>query len=59
MNDVAFLKSDGGFVAHKITIGLRTDNNVQILSGLNVTDTVAANAHYLMDSESFIRRSDE
>lgn len=59
MNDVAFLKSDGGFVAHKITTGIRAENKVQILSGLNVTDTVAANAPYLMDSESFIKVSDE
>ncbi len=57
MNDVAFIKSDGGFLAHKISTGIRTDNKVQILSGLNVTDTVVANAQYLMDSESFIKSS--
>ncbi len=55
MGDVAFLKSNGGFVAHKITSGIRTDNKVQILSGLNATDTVAANAQFLIDSESFIK----
>lgn len=55
MNDVVFLKSDGGFKAHKITASLRADDKVQILSGLNVTDTVAANAQYLIDSESFIK----
>lgn len=54
MNDVAFIKSDGGFLAHKITTGIRTDDKVQILSGLNATDTVVANAQYLVDSESFI-----
>lgn len=59
MNDVAFLKSEGGFIAHKITTGIRAENKVQILSGLNVTDTVAANAPYLMDSESFIKVSDK
>ena len=57
MNNVVFLKSKGGFVAHKITTGIRADNKVKILSGLNVTDTVAANAQYLMDSESFIKTS--
>jgi len=56
-NEVAFIKEDGGFVAHKITTGIRADNNVQILSGLNVTDTVAENAHYLIDSQSFIKIS--
>jgi Cu(I)/Ag(I) efflux system membrane fusion protein len=30
-------------------------NMVQILSGLNETDSVAANAQYLTDSESFIK----
>ena len=55
MNDVAFLKTNGGFIAHKIATGIRTDDKVQILSGLNVSDTVAANAQYLMDSESFIK----
>src|SRR5665213_2357193 len=55
MNDVTFLKSNGGFMAHKITTGIRADDKVQILSGLNVSDTVAANAQYLMDSESFIK----
>lgn len=55
MNEVVFLKSDGGFKAHKITAGMRADDKVQILSGLNAADTVAANAHYLIDSESFIK----
>jgi Cu(I)/Ag(I) efflux system membrane fusion protein len=55
MNNVTFLKSNGGFVAHKITTGIRADNKVQILSGLNATDTVAANAQFLIDSESFIK----
>ncbi len=59
MNHVAFLKSDGGFMAHKITTGIRADDKVQILSGLNVSDTVAANAQYLMDSESFIKVNSE
>ncbi|MDQ6842956.1 MAG: efflux RND transporter periplasmic adaptor subunit [Bacteroidota bacterium] len=54
-NEVAFLKSGGGFTAHKITTGVRTDNKVQILSGLSATDTVATNAQYLVDSESFIK----
>jgi Cu(I)/Ag(I) efflux system membrane fusion protein len=55
MNNVAFVKSDDGFMAHKITTGIRTGNKVQILSGLNTADTVAANAQYLIDSESFIQ----
>jgi len=54
-SEVAFLKSNGGFIAHQVTTGTRTDDKVRILSGLNATDTVATNAQYLIDSESFIQ----
>jgi membrane fusion protein, copper/silver efflux system len=54
-NEVAFLKSDGGFMAHKVTTGIRSEGKVQILSGLNTTDSVATNAQFLIDSESFIQ----
>ena len=54
-NDVAFIKSPAGFRAHKISTGIRADNKVEILTGLEVTDSVAANAHYLIDSEGFIQ----
>ncbi|MGS0748521.1 efflux RND transporter periplasmic adaptor subunit [Halpernia sp. GG3] len=54
-NDVAFIKSPAGFRAHKISTGIRADNKVEILMGLEVTDSVAANAHYLIDSEGFIQ----
>lgn len=59
LNDIAFLKSKGGFIAHKIQTGIRADDRVQILSGLNVTDTVAVNAQYLIDSDSFIKTTDK
>lgn len=55
MDEVSFVKENGGFIAHKIITGIRSNNNVQILSGLSTTDTVAANAQYLIDSESFIK----
>ncbi|TKK66418.1 efflux RND transporter periplasmic adaptor subunit [Ilyomonas limi] len=54
-SEVTFLKSNGGFIAHQVTTGTRTDDKVRILSGLNATDTVATNAQYLIDSESFIQ----
>ncbi|MGI8952452.1 MAG: efflux RND transporter periplasmic adaptor subunit [Chitinophagaceae bacterium] len=56
-NEVAFIKEDGGFIAHKITTGIRSNNDAQIVSGLSATDTVAVNAQYLVDSESFIKIS--
>jgi Cu(I)/Ag(I) efflux system membrane fusion protein len=55
IDKVVFQKSDGGVRAHKVTIGLVHEKHVQILSGLTETDSVAVNAQYLMDSESFIK----
>ena len=55
INRVTFVKTSGGFVARKITIGINQNNLVQVISGLAMTDTVAANAQYLTDSESFIK----
>jgi Cu(I)/Ag(I) efflux system membrane fusion protein len=54
-DEVVFIKHGAGFIAHKIGTGIRADDNVQILSGLSIADTVAANAQYLIDSESFIK----
>lgn len=55
LDKVVFIKQLGGFKAHKVTSGLSYQNRIQIVSGLNVQDTVAQNAQYLMDSESFIK----
>ncbi len=55
INDVVFLKTSGGFIAHKIQTGIRQENFVQIMGGLSAKDTVASNAQYLTDSESFIK----
>jgi Cu(I)/Ag(I) efflux system membrane fusion protein len=55
LNDVAFIKTSGGFIAKKVQTGIRQNNMVQVLNGLAATDTVAANAQYLTDSQSFIK----
>lgn len=55
MDKVVFLKSEGGFIAHKVETGLTYKKQVQIVSGLLATDSVAANAQFLTDSESFIK----
>ena len=52
---VVFQKSDGGFKAHKIYTGITHKDHIQVLSGMKETDSVAMNAQYLMDSESFIK----
>jgi len=55
MDQVVFVRADGGFKTHKIATGMMYRDRVQILSGLTASDSVASNAQYLMDSESFIR----
>jgi Cu(I)/Ag(I) efflux system membrane fusion protein len=55
LEKVVFLKTDAGFKAHKINAGITHKNHIQVLSGINETDSVAINAQYLMDSESFIK----
>jgi Cu(I)/Ag(I) efflux system membrane fusion protein len=55
LSNVVF-KNDGGvFKAHKVETGLTYQNKIQILGGLAPDDMVAANAQFLMDSESFIK----
>ena len=55
LDKVVFQKTDGGFKAHKINTGITHKNHLQVLSGINETDSVASNGQYLMDSESFIK----
>jgi membrane fusion protein, copper/silver efflux system len=55
IDKVVFKKWDGGFIASKINAGITHEKHIQILHGLSETDSVAANAQYLMDSESFIK----
>ncbi len=55
LDKVVFQKVKDGFKAQKINTGILHKTHIQVLSGLNVTDSVAANAQYLMDSESFIK----
>lgn len=55
IDKVVFKKWDGGFIAAKINTGITHEKHIQVLNGLNETDSVAVNAQYLMDSESFIK----
>lgn len=55
MDKVVFQKTDGGFKAKKIKTGIIHLKYIQVLNGLSTTDSVAANAQFLMDSESFIK----
>jgi len=55
MEQIVFVREQGLFVPRKIEIGLQTDNSTEIINGLTTADEVAINAHYLVDSEGFIK----
>ena len=52
---IVFLKMENGFKATAIKNGIEMDDFIQIIEGISVKDTIAKNAHYLIDSESFIK----
>ncbi|MGL2986387.1 efflux RND transporter periplasmic adaptor subunit [Flavobacterium sp. RSSA_27] len=52
---IVFLKMANGFKATAIKTGIERNDFVQILSGISSEDTIAKNAQYLIDSESFIK----
>ncbi|MBL7818880.1 MAG: efflux RND transporter periplasmic adaptor subunit, partial [Saprospiraceae bacterium] len=52
---IVFLKKDKAFQAKEIKIGVELNDFVQVLEGISVHDTIAENAQYLTDSESFIK----
>lgn len=55
---VTFLKVDGIFKPIAVQVGQRAEGQVEIVSGLRANDVIAANAQFLIDSESFIRVAD-
>ena len=55
LDKVVFVRTGESFIARKIETGISNKHLVQILSGLDKNEAVAANAQYLIDSESFIK----
>jgi Cu(I)/Ag(I) efflux system membrane fusion protein len=55
INKIVFVKRGDGFAVQKVSLGHAHPNWIQITDGLDAHDSVATNAQYLMDSESFIR----
>ncbi len=55
MDKVVFVRNGESFTARKIETGIINKHLIQVLSGLEKTEAVAANAQYLVDSESFIK----
>lgn len=58
-NQVVFLKIENYFVTKFIQTGISNDSMVQIITGLEGTEQVAVNAQFLVDSESFIKTTDD
>ncbi|MBS1668599.1 MAG: efflux RND transporter periplasmic adaptor subunit [Bacteroidetes bacterium] len=55
LDKVVFVRTGESFKARKIATGISNKHLVQVLGGLNKTEAVAANAQFLVDSESFIK----
>ena len=54
-NKIVWLKAGGLFKVHQVESGSMTGDSVLVSKGLSAQDTIAANAQYLTDSESFIK----
>jgi membrane fusion protein, copper/silver efflux system len=54
-NKIVFIKEGVGFRARQITTGIELNNSIEVLKGITVTDSIAINAQYLVDNESFIQ----
>jgi Cu(I)/Ag(I) efflux system membrane fusion protein len=52
---IVWLKKGSGYMTHLVFTGAINGNEILIRKGLSVTDSVASNAAYLTDSESFIK----
>ncbi len=54
---IVWLKKNNVFEARKVKTGITVNNLIQILDGLKASDEIASDAHYLVDSESFIKEN--
>ncbi len=52
---IVWLKNGASYHAHQVSPGATSGNEIQITKGLSVMDSLASNAQYLTDSESFIK----
>jgi Cu(I)/Ag(I) efflux system membrane fusion protein len=55
LDKIVFIKTGAGFKAQIIHTGITHENHIQVIHGIGERDSVATNAQYLMDSESFIK----
>ena len=50
---------DGMLVPRRVVLGPRSDERVQVLSGLEAGETIVASANFLVDAESRLAGSDQ
>jgi Cu(I)/Ag(I) efflux system membrane fusion protein len=55
LHQVVLKRQNGLFQVAAVQTGIITDSLIQVTGGLTAQDSVAADAQYLMDSESFIK----
>lgn len=54
LDKVVFVREQDGFIARRVKTGIVSKHLIQIMDGLQPNEAVAANAGFLVDSESFI-----
>lgn len=59
LDKVVFVREQDGFIARKVKTGIVSKHLIQIIEGLEPNKAVAANAGFLVDSESFIMTKNE
>jgi Cu(I)/Ag(I) efflux system membrane fusion protein len=59
MKSVVFVKKQNLFEAKEVKLGITTDEFIQVISGIDETAEIALNAHFLIDSESFVKVNNE
>jgi len=55
MKKIVFVKREGIFQPREITTGNQSDNLIEVLKGIEVKDSIAYNAQFMIDSEGFIK----
>lgn len=52
---IVWIKNGGSYQAQQVSTGISNNSEIQIIKGLSITDSLASDAQYLTDSESFIK----
>jgi Cu(I)/Ag(I) efflux system membrane fusion protein len=56
---VVWLKEGSRYKTRRLITGAVNNTEIEIIKGLSVTDSIASNAQYLTDSESFIKTNND